>query len=100
MNYGTKDGKRVSGSAIYEPDFHTYNKEGNLSFMRYHNVYGGDAQLMIVYDEKNEEYKGEKFVSGKSVGSAYGKANWNMFFMHLTALGLSQGEQCEFKDAD
>ena len=87
-------------STTYEPEFWTYKKENNLSSMRYHNVYGGDAHLMIVYDEKSEEYMGEKFVEGKSVGSAYGKADWKMFFVHLTALGLSEGEQCKFEDAD
>ena len=99
MQYGTRDGKRVSGSATYEPEFWTYKKEGDLSSMRYHNIYGGDSYLTIVYDEKEKKYVGEKFVGGKSVGSAYGVEDWNMFFMHLTALGLSQGEQCEFKDA-
>ena len=100
MRYGIRDGKRVSGSATYEPEFWTYKKEDDLSSMRYHNIYGGDACLVIVYDEKKVEYRGEKFVGGRSVGSAYSVKDWNMFFMHLTALGIYEGEQCEFKDAD
>ena len=98
MRYGTRDGKQVSGSAIYEPEFWTYKKEDNLSSMRYHNIYGGDSYLMITCDEKDQKYRGEKFVSGKSVGSACGGVNWKMFFVHLTALGLSEGEQCKFED--
>ncbi|HTE48380.1 MAG TPA: hypothetical protein VK675_00540 [Candidatus Paceibacterota bacterium] len=98
MRYGIRDGKRVSGSATYEPDFWTYRKKDNLCSMYYHNIYGGDAYLKISYDEKDERYTGEKFVNGKSVGSAHCVKDWNMFFAHFTALGLFQGEQCEFKD--
>lgn len=99
MRYGEKDGKEVNGSALYEPDFWTYKNEDNISSMRYHNIYGGDAYLMIIYDEKSGRYCGEKFINGESVGSAYCLKDWKMFFVHLTALGLSPGEQCEFKNA-
>lgn len=92
------DGQRVSGSALYEPDFHTFKKEGNLSSMRYHNIYGGDAYLMIAYDEKHKKYMGEKFVNGESVGFADGGDDWNMFFAHFTALGVYAGEWCEIKE--
>jgi len=64
--------------------------------MKYRNVYGGDCYLIISYNEKNKQYHGEKFVNGKSMGSAYGNDNWNMFFVHLTMLGLVNGERCEF----
>jgi hypothetical protein len=41
MSQTIKDGKNITGTALYEPDFHTYRKEGDLSLMIYHNIYGG-----------------------------------------------------------
>jgi hypothetical protein len=96
QSYTIKDGKQISGTALYEPEFYTYRKDGNVSFMRYRNAYGGDCHLTIVYDEEKKLYHGEKYVNGKSVGSADGGDNWNMFFVHLTMLGLANGERCMF----
>ena len=39
----------------------------------------------------------EKFVNGKWVGEAIGKS-WKQFFVHLTMIGLAEGESCEFSD--
>jgi len=65
--------------------------------MRYRNAYGGDCYLIICYDEKHKRYQGEKFVSGKLVGTAEGRDDWDEFFLHLTMLGLADGEQCKFE---
>jgi len=92
----TKDGELISGTALYEPDFHTYKKEGHLSLMRYHNIYGGDCYLVIAYDEKNKAYRGNKYINDKLVGSADGSDNWEMFFTHLTMIGVVNGERCKF----
>ncbi len=96
MSNGVTDGREVKGSAIYEPEFHTYNKEGRLSCMRYRNAYGGECYLMIAYDEEHKQYLGQKYVNGASVGSATGN-DWQEFFVNLTMLGLSTGEQCKFE---
>jgi hypothetical protein len=99
MSNTIKDGKKISGTALYEPEFHTFAKDGLMSFMRYHNVYGVDSYLYLFYnedEEKNVKYHGEKYVKGKKVGAADGGANWKMFFVHLTALGLADGEPCKF----
>ena len=93
-----KDGQKVSGSALYEPEFHTYRKEENLSLMRYRNVYGGECYLMIAYDEKNKQYHGQKYVNGEVVGFADGGDNWQLFFTHLTMLGLASNERCKFEE--
>lgn len=66
--------------------------------MRYHNIYGSECYLGIDYDEKNRRYRGEKFVDGKSVGSADGGDNWELFFTHFTMLGLAAGEKYKFGD--
>ncbi|OGY42515.1 MAG: hypothetical protein A2Y82_04080 [Candidatus Buchananbacteria bacterium RBG_13_36_9] len=98
MSLAKKDGKQVRGIAVYEPDFHTYKKDGHLNLMRYHNIYGGDCFLYIVYDESNGKYYGEKQINNKKVGSAAGKGDWHKFFAHLTIIGLAKGERCLFKD--
>jgi hypothetical protein len=98
VSYRNKDGRLQSGTAFYEPDLQTYRKEGQLSSMRYHNIYGSECYLGIGYDEKNRWYRGEKFVDGKSVGSADGGDNWELFFTHFTMLGLAAGEK--FTDAE
>jgi hypothetical protein len=76
VNFRNKDGRLQFGTALYEPDVHTYRKEGQLSSMTYHNIYGSECYLGIDYDEKNRRYHGEKFIDGKSVGSADGGDNW------------------------
>ena len=97
VSHTIRDGQNVTGSALYEPDFHTYRKDGNLSLMRYHNIYGGECYLMIAYDEKNKQYSGEKFVNGKLFSSTDGGDDWQQFFTHLTMLGLATNEKCKFE---
>jgi hypothetical protein len=91
-----RDGKLVTGTALYEPDFYTYRKEGDLSLMRYHNIYGGDCYLTMGYDEKKKRYFGQKYVNGELVGDTDGD-DWRLFFTHLTMLGLTAGEKCKFE---
>ena len=100
VSYRNADGRLQAGTALYEPDLQTYRKEGHLSSMNYHNIYGSECRLRIVYDEKNRRYRGEKFLNGKSVGCAYGVDNWQLFFMQFTMLGLIDGEKCQFDDVE
>jgi len=93
-----EDGQKVSGSALYEPEFHTYRKEENVSLMRYRNIYGGQCYLMIAYDEKNKQYYGQKYVNDEMVGSVDGVDNWQLFFTYLAMLGLATNERCEFEE--
>ena len=98
MSWTAKDGKRVSGSALYEPEFSTFKKEGELCCMRYRNVYNtydSECHVMVAYDCDRKSYFGEKLVRGESAGEASGP-DWNTFFIHLTMLGLTAGERCEF----
>jgi hypothetical protein len=94
--FGTKNGKNVIGTALYEPNLESFKREGEKYSMEYRNAYGGDCWLLVTYDSAEKSYKGEKFVNGKSVGMAFGK-EWQMFFVHFTALGLINGEQCKFE---
>jgi len=98
VGFTIKDGRKISGSALYEPEFHTYRKENDLSLMRYRNVYGGDCYLILAYDEKNKQYIGRKYINGKLVSHTDGIDNWDLFFTHLTMLGLVTGERCIFEE--
>lgn len=91
-----ENGAEISGSALYEPDFDTYRKDGDVSSMRYRNLYGTTSHLVIAYDEKNKRYRGEKFVNGKLVVLAEGGDDWQRFFTQLTLPGLANGERCKF----
>ncbi|MDD2753018.1 MAG: hypothetical protein PHT44_00130 [Candidatus Portnoybacteria bacterium] len=91
-----ENGQLITGFALYEPDLTSLKKEGDEWSMNYHNVYGGDCWLRVVYDEEKHSYMGEKFIDGKSVVQAFG-TKWDMFFIHFTMLGLANGERCEFK---
>ena len=50
MRYGTRDGKIITGTAIYDPDLETFKQEGEKCSMKYRNAYGGDCRLKIEYD--------------------------------------------------
>ena len=95
--YKVENGKTISGDALYEPDLGSYKQEENVSSMEYHNIYGPANWLVIQYDKAKQSYLGKKFVNGESVGWAVGM-NWKMFFIHFTALGLSNGERCELEE--
>ena len=92
-----RSGIRIMGSAQYEPDFTTFKQNGAESSMKYRNKYGGDCWLKITHNAgEGIKYHGEKHINGKSVGIASG-AHSQGFFVHFTALGLTNGEQCKFK---
>jgi hypothetical protein len=97
MQFMIENGKTISGTALYEPDFGSYKQDGEVSSMEYHNKYGPANWLVIEYDRAEQSYIGKKFVNGGPVGEGYGK-EWNMFFVHFTALGLANGERCMFDD--
>jgi hypothetical protein len=94
------NGRLQAGTALYEPDFSTLQKESSLSSMRYRNIHGGECYLRIDYDEKEKRYRGEKFINGQSAGAAFGRDNWQLFFTHFTMLGLADGEKCKFEDVE
>lgn len=94
---GMRLGKNVLGDAIYIPDLKSYTQLGEKSSMKYINSYGGNSCLLIEYDLSTKFYTGQKTVNEVYVGEASG-SEWNMFFVHFTALGLTNGERCNFKE--
>lgn len=97
VKYSVKDGKNVMVKALYEPVFESYKRKGNKCSLKYHNAYGGNDWLVIEYDLSKKNYTGEKFVNGKSIVQAFGP-EWKMFFVHLTMVGLFNGERCVFEE--
>ena len=91
--FATKDGVKVMGSALYEPDVSSFASDGTKRLMRYRNKHGGDCWLQISYDTEKQVWWGDKIINGKIVGSATGPG-WQGFFLHFTLLGLKNGECC------
>lgn len=96
MQYGAKDGRIITGTAIYEPDLETFKQDDDKCSIKYHNIYGNNCWLLIKYDGTKKSYFGEKFVNEKSVMMADG-TEWNMFFIHFTMGGLFKGEACKIE---
>lgn len=92
-----KDGKTIRGHAVYEPDLASFKQDREKYSMYYHNAYGGHSWLIIEYDSVRKSYIGKKIVNDKDAGMACG-TEWNMFFAHFTALGLTNGERCQFNE--
>jgi len=95
--YKVENGKTIMGTSLYEPDLGSFRQESSKYFMEYHNIYGANSWLEIEYDIAQKSYLGKKLVNKETVGMATG-GDWKMFFIHFTALGLANGEHCEFKD--
>ncbi len=93
MKFKNENGKTISGSAVYEPDLTTFNDINGKQSMLYKNSYGGSGRVKIAYSDG--KWSGTKFINGKRTGSADGP-EWHGFFIHLTMLGLSNGEKCQF----
>lgn len=103
MHFKDENGKRISGSALYNPILDSYVGDGGSFSMEYYNSYGGNHRLIIKYNDLNY-YHAEKYVNGKMVGAARGKilddVDWKTFFIHFTMLGLANGEKCKFETVD
>lgn len=98
MSCANIDGVDTSGSAVYNPDFSTFQEDEEKQSMIYYNQYDNDRNwtVVIVYDKQKESWEGIKYCKGESQGSGYG-TQWNTFFVHLTALGLIKGERVKFE---
>lgn len=91
-----KDGVKHMASALYNPDVPSFKAEDTKYSMEYRNAYGGNSWLRITYDADKKNYAGEKFINDQSTGMAFG-VRWQGFFIHLTMIGLSKGEECMFE---
>ena len=89
----TRDGVKVMGSALYEPDVSSFASDGTRHLLRYRNTHGGDCWLQIVYDTEKQVWEGEKIINGEIAWSAFGNS-WKRFFIQFTLLGLKNGECC------
>jgi hypothetical protein len=97
MSYGVSDGQARTGTAIYIPDLTTYRQEEDVRYLTYVNTYMGQDYIDLRYHETDGRYEADKYVRGTHVSYTYGK-DWQSFFLHLTAPGLSPREGCSFAD--
>ena len=93
MSMKLQSGKKIIGTALYEPEVETYKETGNKMKMRYRNVYGGNNWLEITYEPERDYYVGRKYINGKQEGTGFA-LGWKMFFFYFTALGVIHGETC------
>ena len=96
MSFTIKDAVPTSGTAIYQPDFQSFKQDKNVISMIYRNTYGGNDWVAISFDRTEGKYVGEKYVNSALAFSAFG-LDWQSFFIHLTLLGLKNGERCLFE---
>ncbi|MBI2644870.1 hypothetical protein HYW94_01685 [Candidatus Uhrbacteria bacterium] len=77
-------------TSVYEPDLSTFTWEGVKKKMKYYNNVDIKRYFWaeIVYDIDRQSYIGTKYCGDTSAGMAFG-GNWDMFFSHFTALGIT-----------
>ncbi len=99
MSSANIDGVDMSGSVCYYPDLSTFQEKEDEQIMVYYNQYDDskDWKVVIVYDKKNESWKGLKYNKDEQRGGGHG-AEWKVFFVHLTALGVTKGEKVKFDE--
>lgn len=98
--YTIRDGKKMFGSALYEPDISSFieDKESGIMSMRFYNKYNHDYWLEMEYEFKNKKRRCQKMCKGEQCGIAFGGENWNGFFVQVSFLGLYEGETCKFDE--
>lgn len=80
-------------TALYEPDLSTFTQDGAKQKMKYYNNRDPKRHFWaeIIYDTGKKIYTGTKYNCDKYAGGAFG-INWDTFWSHFTALGLTNGE--------
>ena len=60
--------------------------------MKYYNILNPERRfwVQIVYNTSDQSYVGVKYYGEKRLGMAFG-TKWDMFFVHLTVLGVGSG---------
>ena len=86
--------KQMTGISVYKPIPSSMTRARDHLSLLYENEYGRDDLLKIVRDTRIGAYSAFKYLSGRLSLCSEGGADWNAFFILLTAGGLQQGEGC------
>lgn len=80
-------------TSLYEPDLSTFTQKGVEQKMKYYNKLNPERHFWaeIVYNTRDRSYVGTKYRDDQDAGKAFG-TEWNAFFVHFTALGVTDGE--------
>lgn len=95
------DGKETRWTAVYAPDFSTFeeSEDGSAARMFYRNPLNRDWNLVIAWRDAggNEQYTARKYSprSDEPVFETDGGGDWDRFFTQLTMTGLTAGEACK-----
>lgn len=95
MSHKLVNGGLISGTSLYEPTNLRVETSDHAKAV-YRNIYDGQCWIEIIYYKKKIEWEGTKYVKGEETSTSFGR-DWKNFFLHLTMVGLSNGEGCEFK---
>lgn len=107
-SYRMHEGRLQSGAAFYHPDLSSYREtdSGFTMFYRNRDGWSGDAadskndwRVVVGWSAKENHWVGLKFRGTEAVQSEEG-SDWEEFFIRFTALGLADGEMCEFSDVE
>ncbi|OGC51017.1 hypothetical protein A2W32_03410 [candidate division WWE3 bacterium RBG_16_37_10] len=97
LNKVKKEGKVTThGIALYEPDFSTFLVTENKKQLVYKSIYDPRYELVISYDSYTSLYDYHKYCDREEIGIAFGY-DWKVFFIHVGALFLSDGEKCSLE---
>lgn len=98
MSHANINGVDMSGSAVYNPDFSTFQEDEEKQSMTYYNQYDDDRNWTVVidYDKQKGSWEGTKYCKGEFRGGG-GGTEWHMAFAHLTAIGVVKGERVKFE---
>ena len=85
----TDEDEQTIESSVYDPDLSTYEQNEDEQYMKYYNNLSDDRRYLveITYDTANKTWRGTKYFGDKVMGIAIG-SKWDVFFTHLTSLGV------------
>jgi hypothetical protein len=96
VSFANIDGVDTSAQAVYWPQYDTFKETEKVKFMRYLNQFSAKDRVDLWFFKQSGWYEGDKFVANEHASRSVGQ-DWQAFFMHLTSIGLTRGEGCEFK---
>jgi hypothetical protein len=94
--YRQRGARVISSTALYHPVLSTLSKTADALEMQYTNQFCDHCRVKLRYDLITGGYTGQKFIGDRLAWETMG-SEWNSFFGRFTAMGLANGERCQFK---
>ncbi len=97
MKQTIRDRRHLLGAAPYDPNLSTWKEEGGQQSLVYLNRLNPLWNLKIDHSLTDGRYHAEKFKGTSWIGETDGGSDWDQFFIHLSLLGLAEGERCQLR---